>query len=242
MNVAIVTGSTKGIGLAIARELHNNGWLVCINGRTQESVASAIASIDPEGQNLVGIICDVTDSAMMREKIREVVASHGRIDALVLNAGVMRTAIIGMIDLDSAKADFELNAISMIDLIQQASKYMSRNKSGSIVLLSSVLGRFGSRGNIVYAASKSAVASVAVNAAKELGRFGIRVNAISPGVVETDLISGLGEESIEEVIIRTPLGRIGKPEDVATLVSFLVSDDSLFITGQNIGVDGGYVP
>jgi 3-oxoacyl-[acyl-carrier protein] reductase len=116
---------------------------------------------------------------------------------------------------------------------------MMRKKSGSIILLASIVGEYGSAGQTVYAASKAAVANIALSAAKELGRSGIRVNAVAPGVIETTLTEGLSEDAVAANIGRTPLGRLGRPEDVAKAILFLAGDDASFITGQVLGIDGG---
>lgn len=242
MNVALVTGSTRGIGLEVARELHKCGWAVAINGRSEKGVETAIKSFGPNVKDLVGLTFDVTNSEDMREAIKDLVAMYGSLDAVVVNAGVMSNSVIGMIDINETREMFEINSISTINLIQQSSKYMIRQKSGSIVLISSILGKHSARGGTSYGATKAAVASIAQTASKELGRFGIRVNSVSPGVISTDLIHELGSEAIDEIKRRTPLSRLGDPVDVANLVKFLIMDDSKFISGQNIGIDGGYVP
>ena len=242
MKVALVTGSTRGIGFEVARELHQNGWLVAVNGRSNEAIDAAISRIDPDRKNLIGLKFDVTDKAGMEQCLKDFVAEFKGIDALVLNAGVMTTSIIGMLDYDTMVNDFNVNVLSVINMIQRTSKLMIRQKSGSIVLMSSVLGKSSSRGSVVYGATKAAVSSIAKNSAAELGRYGIRVNAVAPGVINTDLISTLQSDAIEAVVLRTPLGRLGEPNEVAKLVKFLVSEESNYITGQVIGIDGGYVP
>ena len=136
---------------------------------------------------------------------------------------------------------FKTNVGGTINTVQAASRVMSRRKSGAIVLLASIVGENGSAGQTAYAASKAAVGNIARSAAKELGRHNIRVNAVAPGVIETDMTAHLGEKVIAERIEDTALGRLGKPEEVAKAIRFLASDEAAFVTGQILGIDGGLV-
>ncbi|HET6707407.1 SDR family oxidoreductase, partial [Amycolatopsis sp.] len=188
-----------------------------------------------------GLALDVTDAKAVSSLVRGVAKEHGKLDIVVANAGIMEDALLGMIKEDLVDTTLSTNVAGTLHTVQAAARAMMRKKTGSIVVLASIVGEYGSAGQTVYAASKAAVANIARSAAKELGRSGIRVNAVAPGVIETDLTSGLSEDAKAENASRTPLGRLGRPEEVANAIRFLVSDEASFITGQVLGIDGGLV-
>jgi 3-oxoacyl-[acyl-carrier protein] reductase len=234
--VAVVTGGTRGIGLATARALAAAGARVVITGRDEAAAKQVAAEFGGTGLGL-----DVTDADAVGSTIRAVAKEHGRLDIVVANAGILEAGVLGMIKPDVVDRLLSTNVAGTLHTVQAASRAMMRKKTGAIVVLASIVGEQGSAGQTAYAASKAAVGNIARSAAKELGRFGIRVNAVAPGVIETQLTEGLGEEALAENAARTPLGRLGRPEDVANAIKFLVSDDASFITGQILGVDGGLV-
>jgi len=188
-----------------------------------------------------GLALDVTDAKAVSSLVRGVAKEHGRLDIVVANAGIMEDALLGMIREELVDTTLSTNVAGTLHTVQAAARAMMRKKTGSIVVLASIVGEHGSAGQTVYAASKAAVANIARSAAKELGRSGIRVNAVAPGVIETDLTAGLSEDAKAENTGKTPLGRLGRAEDVANAIRFLVSDEASFITGQVLGVDGGLV-
>ncbi|WP_199745586.1 SDR family NAD(P)-dependent oxidoreductase [Amycolatopsis sp. WAC 04182] len=235
--IALVTGGTRGIGLATARALAEAGATVVLTGRDEAKAKEAAAAAGAAS----GLALDVTDAKAVSTLVRGVAKEHGKLDIVVANAGIMEDALLGMIREELVDTTLSTNVAGTLHTVQAAARAMMRKKTGSIVVLASIVGEHGSAGQTVYAASKAAVANIARSAAKELGRSGIRVNAVAPGVIDTDLTSGLTEDAKAENIGKTPLGRLGTPEDVANAIRFLVSDDASFITGQVLGIDGGLV-
>ncbi|WP_326945598.1 MULTISPECIES: glucose 1-dehydrogenase [unclassified Amycolatopsis] len=235
--VALVTGGTRGIGLATVRALAAAGATVVLTGRDEARAKEAASAAGAAA----GLALDVTDAKAVSSLVRGVAKEHGRLDIVVANAGIMEDALLGMIREELVDTTLSTNVAGTLHTVQAAARAMMRKKTGSIVVLASIVGVYGSAGQTVYAASKAAVANIARSAAKELGRSGIRVNAVAPGVIETDLTAGLSEDAKAENAGKTPLGRLGRAEDVANAIRFLVSDDASFITGQVLGVDGGLV-
>ncbi|WP_284744422.1 SDR family NAD(P)-dependent oxidoreductase [Amycolatopsis sp. RTGN1] len=235
--VALVTGGTRGIGLATVRALAEAGATVVLTGRDEARAKEAASAAGAAA----GLALDVTDAKAVSSLVRGVAKEHGKLDIVVANAGIMEDALLGMIREELVDTTLSTNVAGTLHTVQAAARAMMRKKTGSIVVLASIVGEYGSAGQTVYAASKAAVANIARSAAKELGRSGIRVNAVAPGVIETDLTAGLSEDAKAENTGKTPLGRLGRAEDVANAIRFLVSDEASFITGQVLGVDGGLV-
>ncbi|MEU7525232.1 SDR family oxidoreductase [Saccharothrix sp. NPDC042600] len=236
--VAVVTGGTRGIGHATAAALAGAGATVVITGRDGETAAKRAAEL---GANVSGVALDVTDSAAVKDVFKAVAKEHGRIDVLVASAGVLEGGLIGMLTDDHIGRTLTTNVAGSLACVQAAARVMMRKRSGAIVLLGSVVGERGNAGQTVYAASKAALSAVAKSAAKELGRHGIRVNAVAPGVIRTDLIAEQSEDVLAKVQADTALGRLGTPEEVAAVIRFLVGDEASFVTGQVLGIDGGLV-
>jgi 3-oxoacyl-[acyl-carrier protein] reductase len=245
--VALVTGGTRGIGLATVRALAEAGATVVLTGRDEARAKEAASAAGAAA----GLALDVTDAKAVSSLVRGVAKEHGKLDIVVANAGIMEDALLGMIREELVDTTLSTNVAGTLHTVQAAARAMMRKKASpagdrgtntaSIVVLASIVGVYGSAGQTVYAASKAAVANIARSAAKELGRSGIRVNAVAPGVIETDLTAGLSEDAKAENAGKTPLGRLGRAEDVANAIRFLVSDEASFITGQVLGVDGGLV-
>ena len=231
--IAIVTGSSRGIGHAITEALANNGALVYAVSRTPDS-----HSRFRQSNNIVPCYFDITERESVKNLFMRIKKEHGRLDILVNNAGIMQDALIGMITDDQIERTFAVNVYAPIHFIQYASKLMLRQKSGSIINISSVMGLGGNASQLVYSASKGAVVAMTKAAAKELTPSGIRVNAIAPGVIETGLLRNVSEEKLDSFVSRIAAGHLGAPEDVANLVVFLASEDSAYISGQVIGIDG----
>jgi 3-oxoacyl-[acyl-carrier protein] reductase len=238
--VALVTGATRGIGHATARELAACGATVVVSGRDEARAKSSAAAIaEVTGTEVDGIGLDVTDFSAVGQAVAAVVRARGHLDILVANAGIMVTAPLGAITGRQVRDTLDTNVAGVIAGVQAAGRAMMRRRTGVIVVVGSIVGRDGGAGQVAYSASKAAAAAVAVSAAKELGRFGVRVNAVAPGVIDTDLAARLPAEARQRYVAGSLLGRLGTPADVARVIRFLVSDDAAFITGQVLAVDGG---
>lgn len=239
--VALVTGGTRGIGLATVRALAEAGATVVLTGRDETKAKEAAASVTDVAGTVAALALDVTDAKAVSTVVRGVAKEHGKLDIVVANAGVLEDALLGMVSEDLIDRMLSTNVGGTIHTVQAAARAMMRKKTGSIVVLASIVGEKGSAGQVAYAASKAGVGNIARSSAKELGRYGIRVNGVAPGVIETSMTEHLGEEVLTERATDTPLGRLGKAEEVAKAIRFLASDEASFVTGQILGVDGGLV-
>ncbi len=237
--IAIVTGASRGIGFAVARMLVDAGATVILNSRhIDASVVDELAAAAPGRVHLEP--GDVADPEVARRLVRNTFARYKRLNILVNNAGIMRAAMIGMISDEDVRSTLDLNLGSAIHMIQAAARLMART-GGSIVNVASVVGLEGTPGQMVYAASKAGVIGATLAAAKELAPKGVRVNAVAPGYIETDMTARLGEAVKLQSLQAIGLGRAGTPDDVAKAVLFLCSDMSQYVTGQILRVDGGMV-
>lgn len=237
--VALVTGASRGIGKATVDAFARNGAVVYANAREKGCLDVFALEIKKEyNADVVPLYFDVTDSASVKSAIMQVKKEQGRLDVLVNNAGIMKDALIGMVSGAVMREVFETNVFAVAELIQLAAKLMIRQKSGSIINLSSIVGVNGNKGQLVYSASKGAVVAMTKTAAKELAQYNIRVNALAPGMIDTDMFNSIGREHISERVSNIGMMRLGTPQDVANACLFLASDLSCYITGQVIGVDG----
>ena len=232
MKKALVTGASRGIGEAIARILSEDGYFVYLNFQNNEARAQALAA-EIGG---VAIRADVSDLSQVRSMFDEI----GAINVLVCNAGISEYGLFSDTSPEKWRRVFAVNVDGIYNCVQCALPHMINMKNGSIITMSSVWGIHGASCEVAYSASKAAVIGFTKALSKELGPSGIRVNCIAPGVIETDMMSGFSPEDKARLCDETPLCRLGTPNDVAELASFLASDKSRFITGQVFGVDGGF--
>lgn len=239
--VALITGSTRGIGWATARAFAKEGATVLINGRSsQDAVDQRVAEIKAEfGVPCVGFCGDVSDPSAVKAIYSSIFKEFKRMDVLVNNAGIMQDSVLGMIPEALIRKSLEVNVLGPLLHLQEAARLMGRNRSGSIINLSSIIGDKGKEGQVVYSATKAAILGMTRSAAKELAPKGIRVNAVTPGLIQTDLLKDLPEQKLSEAIAGIRMGRAGQPDDVAGVILFLASDAASYVTGQIIGVDGG---
>ncbi|MGV3618592.1 MAG: SDR family NAD(P)-dependent oxidoreductase [Fimbriimonas sp.] len=241
--VAVVTGGSRGIGAAIAKRLGSEGASVVVNySRSQASADAVVEEICAEGGRAVAIGADVTQEAEVRALLDRTVEEFGPIDLLVNNAGIAEFGPLSDADSAQIQRQFDVNVTALWNVTREAVNRF-RPAGGSVVNISSTVGRQPLANGVPYSATKAAVDAVTVGLARELGTRGIRVNSVAPGPVETDMFQSLvSEENVAHFLTRMPLGRIGQPEDVAGAVAFLVSDDASWITAQVLGVDGGINP
>jgi 3-oxoacyl-[acyl-carrier protein] reductase len=233
--VALVTGGSRGIGAAISRELARAGAKVAINYRAGQEAADEVAG-EIGG---LAIQADVSNPEEVKALIERVEGELGDIDAVVNNAGITRDTLIARMTDDDWKTVIDTNLRGTFNTCRAVSRKMLRRRAGSIVNLSSVVGVHGNPGQANYAASKAGIIGLTKALARELGSRGVRVNAIAPGYISTELTNVLSEEARGLILQNTPLGRLGEPEDVAGAVRFLCSDEAAFITGEVLLVDGG---
>ena len=238
--VCLVTGASRGIGLATVRRFAEEGARVYANVRHPKNLDDLYAALSRDNPGSVeAVYFDVRDETEPRHAIERIRKEAGRLDVLVNNAGVMQDALIGMVTKPLIDEIYETNVFGVMNMLQLAVKLMSRQKSGSIINLSSIVGLEGNPGQLVYSATKGAVAALTKTAAKELAPKGIRVNAVAPGMIDTDMYRSIGEERVKDQVSRIRMGKLGTPEEVADAILFLASDLSRYITGEILGVNGG---
>lgn len=239
--VAIVTGASRGIGLAIARIFAQSGATTVLLTRSQQSLDQALSKIqaDVPGASVSGFICDVSSPDEVRDAFQAFFKTHKRLHILVANAGILDDALIGMVTKKQIERTFGVNTFGVLYCAQYASRLISRSGGGSIINVSSIIGRHGNIGQSVYGGSKAAVIGITQSLAKELASQGVRVNAIAPGFIDTEMARSISEDKFAERVASIKMGRIGTPDEVANVALFLASDLSTYVTGQVIGVDGG---
>ncbi|MHA6765325.1 SDR family NAD(P)-dependent oxidoreductase [Streptacidiphilus sp. PAMC 29251] len=240
---ALVTGGTRGIGRATARRLAAAGATVLLTGRDEQAAADAAKSLTAEfGTHAVGLALDMADPGSIEALMTRIAEEHPDLDILVANAGIIGTGFIGSIPPADVRQVVEVNVLGTFAVLQGAARLMTPRRTGSIVLLTSLVATHGVPGMAAYAAAKGAIAAITLSAAEELSPQGIRVNAVAPGTIETEMLAPYPREALDATIARTPLGRLGTPEDVASAILFLVGDGASFITGHILAVDGGLLP
>ena len=241
MKTVVVTGASKGIGRAVAKEFANNGYNVVICYNNSVSDAQQLLNEVSQTTRAIAVKVDVSNEDDVKNMVEIIKKTFGNIDVLVNCAGVSDTRLL----IDSTKDDydfvFDTNMRGTYNTCKLVGREMLSNQSGKIINISSIWGVLGGSCESVYSASKGAIIAFTKALAKELGPNGINVNAVAPGFIQTDMTKNVTEEIRREIMNNSALGRLGTPEDVAGVVSFLASEKSNFITGQVIGVDGGWL-
>jgi 3-oxoacyl-[acyl-carrier protein] reductase len=236
--IALVTGASRGIGRAIALRLaRQRAVVVC--GARGENARAVVEEIAGAGGRAEAVALDVTDSSAVETIVKGVLERYGRIDILVNNAGITRDQLLLRMKREDWEAVLATNLTSAYTLTQAVLKPMIRQRAGRIVSISSVVGQSGNAGQANYAASKAGLIGFSKSVALEVASRGITVNVVAPGMIETDMTRAIADEAREEWAARIPLKRLGTPDDIATAVCFLVSDEASYITGQVLAVNGG---
>lgn len=241
--VALVTGSTRGIGRLTAAVLGRAGFHVLVNGRDRDGCDATVDELRHETStdSFSALSFDVTDEQQVVDAFRSIHGEHSGLDVLVNNAGILGDGRIGMISRNMMEQVVQVNLIGASSCLQQASRLMRRRGGGAIVNVSSIIGLEGDVGQAIYAASKAGVVGLTLAAAKELASSNIRVNAVAPGYIETEMIKDVPAELHQERLEAIPLGRTGSAEEVAEAIAFLCSDKASYITGAVLRIDGGWV-
>lgn len=242
VKTALVTGASRGIGAAIAKKLAARGFMVIINyGHSSAAAEEVKNQIEQAGGQAVLMQGDVSSGDDVDRMFKDIKKTWGRLDVLVNNAGINRDTLLVRMKEDQWDAVLSTDLKSVFFTTKAAASLMMRQRSGSIINIASVVGITGNAGQANYAAAKAGVIGFTKSAAKELAARGLRVNAIAPGFIETDMTDAIPEKIREGMLETIPLRRGGKAEDVANAVAFLASDDAGYITGQVLKVDGGMV-
>ena len=237
--IALITGASRGIGASIAVELSKQRFFTI--GTATSSQGAEIIEKNFLNHNLEGkgYVLNVNDNTSIADLISTISNNHGDIDVLVNNAGITKDTLLMRMSDDDWDSVIQTNLKSVYKLSQAVLKPMMKKRSGRIINISSVVGHMGNAGQVNYAATKAGIAGFTKSLAQELGSRNITVNCVAPGFIDTDMTKGLNDEHKEKLISLIPLSRLGNPEDVAKAVCFLASDDSSYITGETIHVNGG---
>jgi 3-oxoacyl-[acyl-carrier protein] reductase len=236
---AVVTGASRGIGKVIALQFAKHGADVACIATSQSGASITAAEVKALGRKSLGIGCDISNSENVEKTVEEILADFGKIDILINNAGITKDTLLMKMTDEDWDSVINVNLKGTFNMIRAVSRSMIRSRSGRIINLSSIVGLGGQAGQANYAASKAGVIGLTKSVAKELGSRGITCNCIAPGFIETEMTEGLPAQMREQVVNKAPLGRLGSPEDIAGVALFLASEESSYMTGQVLVVDGG---
>ena len=237
--VSIITGSARGIGQATAFKFAREGGKVVVCDLTPELIEETVAGIRSAGGEAIGCLVDVRDMQSIRKMVDEVLSTFGRIDVLVNNAGIVKDAQLKNMTDEQFDLVIDINLKGVYNCTRAVVDTMLQQQSGVILSSSSIVGLYGNFGQTNYAATKGAVISMTKTWAKELGRKGIRANAVCPGFVGTTILNSMPERVLRAMEEKVPLGRLGKPEEIADAFAFLASDEASYINGIVLEVGGG---
>jgi len=241
--VALVTGASRGIGRAIAVDFARDGADVAIVARTAHALDETAAECERAraGARVVRIVADATDQKAVEAAVGRAVGELGRLDFAIANAGRSEDALVVRADAQHVDDMLGANLKSAFYLVSASARPMMKQRAGSIVLVSSIVGLAGNPGQAAYAAAKAGLLGLAKSVAKELGSRNVRVNAVAPGLIETAMTASMPQAARDHYLATIPLRRAGSPEDVSGVVLFLCSDAARYVTGQTIVVDGGFL-
>ena len=240
--VALVTGASRGIGRAIAVQLAREGWDVCVNYiKEQQAAESALAEIQALGRKAIAVQADVADGEAVRAMVHTAEEQLGHISLLVNNAGIAGQALFQDITDEMWNRYMAVNLGGARNTIRAVLPHMLHEKNGCIINISSMWGLRGASCEVTYSCTKAALIALTRSLALELAPSHIRVNCVAPGVINTDMVQVLGQETLQDLALQTPLGRLGTPEDIAHAVAFFASEKASFITGQVLTADGGFI-
>ncbi|RKM53990.1 3-oxoacyl-[acyl-carrier-protein] reductase [Butyrivibrio sp. X503] len=238
--VAVITGGTRGIGNAIANKFAQNGAsLAIIATRDSERAQKAIETMKELGADARLYVCDVRDAEQVASVSEEIIADLGKVDILVNNAGITRDNLLPSLSVMDIDDVVDINLKGTMFVTRAFIRNFVKQRHGNIINISSVVGLMGNKGQTNYAASKAGIVGFTKSVAKEYGRRNVRCNAIAPGYITTEMTEELSEAQVSELMSQLPLTRLGTPDDVAELALFLAGDNSSYITGEVIKVDGG---
>lgn len=237
----LVTGASQGIGRAIAARLARDGYDLALVARRAEVLEDLAAELGVQGVEAAAFACDVTDGAAVARTVGRVAERFGTPYGLVNNAGITRDALLLRMKDEQWSEVLRTNLDGCYHFVRHVAPLMMKARTGRMVNITSVIGQIGNAGQVNYAASKAGIIGLTLATARELAGRGITVNAVAPGFIETPMTAELPESAVDDLLARIPLKRLGRPEDVAGLVSFLLSEDGAYLTGQVLNCDGGMV-